>query len=99
MSLFKIKQLDRNREQIVYETRNSKGERIFYGLVKTWPKKVEFYRLSQPFKHYGETIYEPECLARPNSIIKIEAPKGDSEIEMLARAYILLERYMEEEVS
>ena len=97
MNLLRIKQLDLNRAQIVYETRNSENERIFYGLVKTWPKKVEFYRLSQPFQHYGETIYEPECLASPNSKIIIESPKGDSDLEIMARAYILLERYMEEE--
>ena len=94
-TLLRIKQMDSGRGALVYETRNSEGERIYYCLMKTFPKTIEFYRCSQPFTEYGEVLYEPQDRATPKAKIKIESPKGDSDLEILIRAYIEDERLME----
>ncbi len=83
---FVLCKVDRGRCTIVYTTKNSLGEQIYYALVEG--HRLEFFRCSQPFRQYGEYIYEPQSKAHPRNIIRIELPKGNSPLEGLARNYI-----------
>lgn len=83
---FVLCKVDSGRCSIVYTTRNSLGEQIYYAIVEG--NGLEFFRCSQPFRQYGEYVYEPQSKAHPKNPIRIELPKGNSHLESLARTYI-----------
>lgn len=84
--MFKIAKVDTGRCIVVYETKNSSNETIFYGLMESFG--IKFVRCSQPFKDYGDWIYEPQSDATIKNLIEIEIPKGNSLLENKVRDYI-----------
>lgn len=78
--------VDRGRCSIVYKTHNSLGEQIYYALVEA--QGIEFFRCSQPFREYGESIYEPQSKANPRNTVRVELPMGGSQLEISIRNFI-----------
>jgi hypothetical protein len=84
--MFKLVKVDTGRCIVVYQTTNANNETIYYGLMESFG--IQFVRCSQPFKEYGEKIYEPQSEATPKSMIEIELPKGNSLLESKVKEFI-----------
>lgn len=84
--MFKIVRVDTGRCIVVYETKNSSNETIFYGLTESFG--IKLVRCSQPFKDYGSLVYEPQSDATIKNPIEIEIPKGNSSLEIKVKEHI-----------
>lgn len=90
--MFKITKVDTGRCIVIYQTKNSSNEVIFYGLMESFG--IKLVRCSQPFKDYGELVYEPQSEATIKNLIDIEIPKGNSSLETKIKNYIQLNHLM-----
>lgn len=85
--MFKIEKVDNGRCILIYKTLNSQGQAIFYGFQEGI-KELEFFRCSQPFKEYGEEIFEAQSKATIKGPIQMEVPRGSSKLEQRVKSLI-----------
>jgi hypothetical protein len=86
----RIKKVDEGRCQVVYETKNVDGEKIYYS-INPWSSDSDscvLYRCSQPFKNGWEKVYEPQNKATPKDTIRVELPEPDTRLGEQVRNFI-----------
>ena len=85
---FYIEKVDTGRCSLVYKTRNEYFSEIYYCLLQDLDG-IALYRCSEPFKQYGEYIYEPQSKCTIKAMTFFQVPMGESKLEKECREFIL----------